>query len=126
MNERRPKFPPLFDDDLALPDLAQWVAFYGGYDRITSPVGGMGSLVRGASAHAEARRSGRAQIRAVLVLPLCILLCEPRLFHFRNGLPGAALSLVFWKCHEFWSASPAKGGGPGSGHSGKSPLQRIS
>jgi hypothetical protein len=37
MNERRPKFPPLFDDDLALPDLAQWVAFYGGYDRITPP-----------------------------------------------------------------------------------------
>jgi hypothetical protein len=37
VNERRPKFPPLFDDDLALPDLAQWVAFYGGYDRITPP-----------------------------------------------------------------------------------------
>ncbi len=35
MHERRPKFPPLFDDDLALPDLAQWVAFYGGgYDQI--------------------------------------------------------------------------------------------
>jgi hypothetical protein len=37
MNERRPKFPPLFDGDLALPDLAQWVAFYGGYDRVTPP-----------------------------------------------------------------------------------------
>jgi hypothetical protein len=37
MNERRPKFPPLFDDDLALPDLARWVAFYGGHDRITPP-----------------------------------------------------------------------------------------
>jgi hypothetical protein len=35
-NERHPKFPPLYDDDLALPDLAQWVAFYGGYDKITS------------------------------------------------------------------------------------------
>jgi len=35
MTERRPKFPPLCDDDLALPDLAQWVAFYGGYDQIT-------------------------------------------------------------------------------------------
>jgi hypothetical protein len=34
MNERRPKFPALFDDDLALPDLAQWVAFYGGHDKI--------------------------------------------------------------------------------------------
>ena len=32
--ERRPKFPLLFDDDLALPDLAQWVAFYGDYDQI--------------------------------------------------------------------------------------------
>jgi hypothetical protein len=36
MTERRPKFPPLFDDDLALPDLAQWVAYYGGYDQITA------------------------------------------------------------------------------------------
>ena len=34
MTERHPKFPPLFDDELALPDLAQWVAFYGGYDKI--------------------------------------------------------------------------------------------
>jgi hypothetical protein len=36
MNERRLKFPPLCGDDLALPDLAQWVAFYGGYDQITA------------------------------------------------------------------------------------------
>ncbi len=35
MNQRRPKSPPLFDGELALPDLAQWVAFYGGYDQIT-------------------------------------------------------------------------------------------
>ncbi len=34
MNQRRPKFPPLYDDELALPDLAQWVAFYGGYEQI--------------------------------------------------------------------------------------------
>jgi hypothetical protein len=40
----------------------------------------MGSLVRGASAHAEARRSGRAQIRAVLLLPLPPL---------RVGIPNA-------------------------------------
>ncbi len=46
MNQRRPKFPPLYDDELALPDLAQWVTFYGGYDQIpTLGVGGMGSLV---------------------------------------------------------------------------------
>ncbi len=36
MNERRPKFPLLYDDELALPDLAQWVAFYGGYDQIST------------------------------------------------------------------------------------------
>ncbi len=34
MNQRRLKFSPLYDDELALPDLAQWVAFYGGYDQI--------------------------------------------------------------------------------------------
>ncbi len=34
MNERRPKFPPLYDDEQALPDLAQWLAFYGGYEQI--------------------------------------------------------------------------------------------
>ncbi len=34
MHERRPKFPPLFDDELALPDLAQRVVFHGGYDSI--------------------------------------------------------------------------------------------
>jgi hypothetical protein len=33
-NPQRPKFPPLPDDGLALPDLQQWVAFYGGYDKI--------------------------------------------------------------------------------------------
>ncbi len=36
MSERRPKFPLLYDDELALPDLAQWVAFYGGYDQIST------------------------------------------------------------------------------------------
>ncbi len=35
MNERRPRFPILFDGELAVPDLAQWVAFYCGYDKIT-------------------------------------------------------------------------------------------
>jgi hypothetical protein len=29
-------FRPLFDDELALPDLAQWVAFYSGYDKISA------------------------------------------------------------------------------------------
>ncbi len=36
MNERRSKLPPLYDDDLALPDLEQWVAFYSGYEQIPS------------------------------------------------------------------------------------------
>jgi hypothetical protein len=35
MTEQRPKFPPIPDDGLGLPDLQQWVAFYGGYDKIT-------------------------------------------------------------------------------------------
>ncbi len=55
MNERRRKFPPLFDDELALPDLAQWAAFYGGYDLIpawngitsTSGVARCGNSTRG-------------------------------------------------------------------------------
>ena len=29
------RFPPLPDDDLRLPDLQQWVAFFGGYHNIT-------------------------------------------------------------------------------------------
>jgi hypothetical protein len=29
------RFPPLPDDDLGLPNLQAWVAFYGGYDKIT-------------------------------------------------------------------------------------------
>jgi len=28
------KFPPLPDNGLALPDLQQWIEFYGGYDKI--------------------------------------------------------------------------------------------
>ncbi len=30
------KFPPLDDDTLALPELQQWVEFYGGYEKIPS------------------------------------------------------------------------------------------
>ena len=33
MTQRR-KFPPLPDNGLALPDLQQWIEFYGGYDKI--------------------------------------------------------------------------------------------
>jgi hypothetical protein len=32
----RSKFPPMPDDGLALPDLQEWIAFYGGYDKIPS------------------------------------------------------------------------------------------
>jgi hypothetical protein len=30
------RLPPLPDDDLRLPDLRAWVAFFGGYDKITT------------------------------------------------------------------------------------------
>ncbi len=62
MNERGPKFPPLFDDELALPDLTQWIAFYGGYDQITPSA--WAEWDRLYEAHAETERTGGEQIRA--------------------------------------------------------------
>ncbi len=34
MNDQQTKFPPLPDDGLGLPDLQEWIAFYGGYHKI--------------------------------------------------------------------------------------------